>query len=134
VGLFRLTPRPRLPISVSGDVFPCSLAKGGCRLARLQDVSNPWFALGKVTRSKRSASVQSADAARLMSAKGQLLTLRRSIELVRFVPESGRVIYFLRGIWMGGLIITTLKSSPILSRKALQLRRRSPNAAQAEAI
>jgi hypothetical protein len=62
-----------------------------------------------------------------MSKKGQLLTLRRSIELVRFVPESGRVIYFLRGIWMGyaladpiiGLIITTLKSS---------------NAAQAEAI
>jgi hypothetical protein len=77
-----------------------------------------------------------------MSKKGQLLTLPRSIELVRFVPESKRVIYFLRGIWMGyaladpiiGLIITTLKFSPILSRKAIQLRRRSSNAAQAEAI
>ena len=46
VGLFRLTPRPRLPIQSRRMFSPCSLAKGGCRLGRVQDVSNPWFALG----------------------------------------------------------------------------------------
>ena len=57
VGLFKLTLRPRLPIQSRRMFSPCSLAKGGCRLGRVQDVSNPWFALGNVTRSKRSASV-----------------------------------------------------------------------------